>query len=519
MATSGRIINTQIDKECIEDVVRSLSRQTDEVKAVDCSYLRETHCLKGGNPATDSDHLGILHFNDHALKLLKHDLLQRKKRKTETNFITSRYSDVTENTSGQSPVEDYQSQFPKINPLQSKQIHTRYRQHEDPGVKNDISSRSYSRKMLQMFLDQSGSEELLIAQDFREMQKGRDNEIANVQDLQPERPSCKAKKKSKEEKGLQENRYRRTDLFTGRLPCCNDEGDDGDWKVDNKLKGTYKNDRFQSIRMMDNDEGLTEKRENPLERGFLGKSMADFYTGTPKRRSSTELPRTQSQGSNHKSSSRTEATGPSLALPSQTDVEQHDHSRCISDASKIKSDITGLTGLFNRTPITQKREWTYHDRKITEEYLDPTATILEINKAIVSRQSKLKRNVTFSSVFIRDYERILGNNPSCTSGPSLALGWRYQSERKFSLDTFERCKGKLRRGSQLILSRESREMILLELGYSKKDLASAVRNNIKSKNQRRQTVTNLSASTVEESLENAGRRVCSLFLGGRKNES
>ena len=59
--------------------------------------------------------------------------------------------------------------------------------------------------MLQMFLDQSGSEELLIAQDFREMQKGRDNEIANVQDLQPGRPSCKAKKKNKEEKGLQEN--------------------------------------------------------------------------------------------------------------------------------------------------------------------------------------------------------------------------------------------------------------------------------------------------------------------------
>jgi len=32
---------------------------------------------------------------------------------------------------------------------------------------------------------------------------------------------------------------------------------------------------------------------------------------------------------------------------------------------------------------------------------------------------KVPRNVTFSDVSIRDYERVVGDNPSCSSGPSV----------------------------------------------------------------------------------------------------
>jgi hypothetical protein len=57
--------------------------------------------------------------------------------------------------------------------------------------------------------------------------------------------------------------------------------------------------------------------------------------------------------------------------------------------------------------------------------------------------------------------------------------------------------------------------MLLELGYSQKDIAAAIRNNLRDKNKRRQTVQNLSASGVEESLEGAAKSVKRIFGFGR----
>jgi hypothetical protein len=36
-----------------------------------------------------------------------------------------------------------------------------------------------------------------------------------------------------------------------------------------------------------------------------------------------------------------------------------------------------------------------------------------------------KRNVSFGRIHIREYERILGDNPSCSCGPPISLGWQY----------------------------------------------------------------------------------------------
>lgn len=56
-------------------------------------------------------------------------------------------------------------------------------------------------------------------------------------------------------------------------------------------------------------------------------------------------------------------------------------------------------------------------------------------------RNKLSRSVSFADVNIREYERILGDNPSCTSGPPISLGWGYSPEPiKLSVDDFERGK-------------------------------------------------------------------------------
>lgn len=67
----------------------------------------------------------------------------------------------------------------------------------------------------------------------------------------------------------------------------------------------------------------------------------------------------------------------------------------------------------------------------------------------------------------------------------------------------------------MILPRDVRQgMLRKEWGVKQSEIASAVRNNIKVKNQRRTTVNNLSKSSkVEEAMENATRKVMKgLFL-------
>jgi hypothetical protein len=120
--------------------------------------------------------------------------------------------------------------------------------------------------------------------------------------------------------------------------------------------------------------------------------------------------------------------------------------------------------------------------------------------------------VVFGNVYVRDYERILSTNPSCTCGPPIGIGWRFTPEKGWPVDQYEEMREGYRRcHSELLMPREAREDILRELGYSSLDLAKAVRLTIRSKNQRRQTVNNLGAARLEENLERAGRRVKNLF--------
>eukprot|EP00540_Astrosyne_radiata_P004146 CAMPEP_0116845770 /NCGR_PEP_ID=MMETSP0418-20121206/13463_1 /TAXON_ID=1158023 /ORGANISM="Astrosyne radiata, Strain 13vi08-1A" /LENGTH=503 /DNA_ID=CAMNT_0004476941 /DNA_START=56 /DNA_END=1567 /DNA_ORIENTATION=- len=127
--------------------------------------------------------------------------------------------------------------------------------------------------------------------------------------------------------------------------------------------------------------------------------------------------------------------------------------------------------------------------------------------------------VTFGRVSIRDYERILSDNPSCMSGPSIGIGWRVLRERHYKdVEVYEQRKGRPPvQSDRILLNREQRERMLLELGYSQKQIAAAVRLNIAVKNRRKQTVHNLGASGMEEMIETAGngfKRL--LFLKKRK---
>lgn len=127
--------------------------------------------------------------------------------------------------------------------------------------------------------------------------------------------------------------------------------------------------------------------------------------------------------------------------------------------------------------------------------------------------------VSFGTVQIRRYKRILGDNPSCSSGPALSLDWNHDDGLTTSapVDDFEFYRGERLDDNEMVLTRFEREEILTDLGYSKKEIADAVRKNVNIKNQRRQTVNNLKVMPFEQAIQGAARKISRVVL--RKSSS
>lgn len=123
-----------------------------------------------------------------------------------------------------------------------------------------------------------------------------------------------------------------------------------------------------------------------------------------------------------------------------------------------------------------------------------------------------RRSVAFDQVIIREYERVLGDNPSVTCGPPLSIGWRYSPiPLQMSIDDYEDGKGFPRTSAEFLVPKSVREVMLKEHAeVSRRKMVDAVRTIQKEKAQRRRTVVNLSMAPTEECIEGVKRKVKSI---------
>ena len=134
------------------------------------------------------------------------------------------------------------------------------------------------------------------------------------------------------------------------------------------------------------------------------------------------------------------------------------------------------------------------------------------------KRGRSRSVVSFDQVNIREYERILGDNPSCTSGPPLSIGWRFSPHQTvFSVDDFEHGKGNMPRyKSAFLVPKAIRERVLKEhAGVSRREMVETVRGIQKQKSQRRKTAANLGMQNTEEKFETV-RRTMQKAVGKRK---
>jgi len=154
--------------------------------------------------------------------------------------------------------------------------------------------------------------------------------------------------------------------------------------------------------------------------------------------------------------------------------------------------------------------------KVIDIQSETTATTFSSSRDEKLSKNKKKRSVSFCEVQVRNYERVLEINPSVTSGPAIGIGWNYSSDddKIFSLENFEDTREYSRRGSieELALTRDKREELLRSWGYTQREIAWSVRTIVRSKNQRKQTIQNLHASSMEEFMEKATRKMKRVLL-------
>ncbi|KAG7350579.1 hypothetical protein IV203_009939 [Nitzschia inconspicua] len=120
-----------------------------------------------------------------------------------------------------------------------------------------------------------------------------------------------------------------------------------------------------------------------------------------------------------------------------------------------------------------------------------------------------RRNVSFDTVEVRHYELVLDLNPSTTSGPSVGIGWNYTVQPPQKVSDVERMKDQLgrRRLNDIVIPRHVREKSLRDCGYTTKQIAKAVRLNLRARNQRLQTIHNYKLDRIVERSSSQMRRL------------
>jgi len=128
-------------------------------------------------------------------------------------------------------------------------------------------------------------------------------------------------------------------------------------------------------------------------------------------------------------------------------------------------------------------------------------------------QLRHRLSVSFDTLEIRDYERILGDNPSCSCGPSITFGWRYAETSVLPVDDYECRRLPRRRSYQMVMPQPIREEMLLNSGHTRSEIMFAVRGNNLTKRGRQKTLNTLGLQKVQEITQSARRKFRRLFVG------
>lgn len=101
------------------------------------------------------------------------------------------------------------------------------------------------------------------------------------------------------------------------------------------------------------------------------------------------------------------------------------HQQNLFESTNGKSNADIAHKIEAMSPQQPERNTTHSEGKQADR---PSAT---------TNKTRVKRNVSYGNVKVREYERIIGDNPGVSSGAPIGIGWTYQSTEETDLDDHE----------------------------------------------------------------------------------
>ena len=142
-------------------------------------------------------------------------------------------------------------------------------------------------------------------------------------------------------------------------------------------------------------------------------------------------------------------------------IEKNDSlsTRCVSQHPSFVDQL-GAMVLASNASIPESFTLEHSDDApgVSSSLADGGAT----EKAEIIRNPKTlaRRQVSFTSLEIREYPVVPGSHPQCSGGCPIELGWDYFSASELPLDQYESVRSPRRPRDQLRLSVEERESLL-----------------------------------------------------------
>ena len=107
---------------------------------------------------------------------------------------------------------------------------------------------------------------------------------------------------------------------------------------------------------------------------------------------------------------------------------------------------------------------------------------------------------------MREYELELSDNPACTMGPAISIGWGYKLVRKEKLDDYEKTRPAIRNEKELRLSRQVREAIIKNSHFTRKEIRTANTSKARARFRRSRVLENSILARYEEKLERYNKK-------------
>jgi hypothetical protein len=147
-------------------------------------------------------------------------------------------------------------------------------------------------------------------------------------------------------------------------------------------------------------------------------------------------------------------------------------------------------------------------READKQYSSDTEST---DSTVESTVTKSRKTVSFGVIQIREYNRVLGDNPDVRVGPPVSIGWEYVQNEALALNDYEI--NKPERKHSLRMSSITRKNILKNVfGVPEADIVAAEKEVQKIRKQRLQTShQGKTGRVVESAMQSAKRRLSRTF--------